>query len=280
MGLGKIYTDLRNAKRALPDFIIIGAQKSGTTSLYDYLVQHPLVESATEKEIRFFHRANLYHKGLNWYRGHFPLQSYKEKKWENCSPITGEATPEYLLFPRVPQRVREALPNVKLIAILRNPVDRAFSQYQVRVKRGHEDLTFEEAIKREPERLDGELQKMLDDETYFSRPYLLYSYLRRGYYAQHLEQWLKFYPREQLLILRAEDMFEDPNRVYQEVLQFLEIPTWKLEVPQASNTGSYSTSLKPEPREMLQQHFSLHNQQLEVLTQRNFGWDESEKPGF
>jgi len=133
--------------RILPSFIIIGSTRSGTTSLYEYLENHPSVLPPVKKETGFFNYA--YHNNSNWYRLYFPTIDEKEKA-ENTrsnSVITGEATPSYLIDPRVPKRIMSLLPKVKLIVLLRNPIDRAISHYHLNVLLGIEKLSFDRAIK-------------------------------------------------------------------------------------------------------------------------------------
>ncbi|MGI9254548.1 MAG: sulfotransferase domain-containing protein, partial [Thermomicrobiales bacterium] len=176
-----------------PDFIVIGAQRSGSTSLYRYLSAHPLIEAARIKELHYF---SLHHqRPLAWYRSQFPL---------NLPPghITGEATPYYLFHPHAARRIAETAPRAKLIAVLRNPIDRAHSHYHHELARGVEWLSFEDAIRAEPERIAGERERLLADPTYASAPYQSASYLSRGRYAEQLREWLDIFPRDQLLIVR------------------------------------------------------------------------------
>ena len=140
--------------RKLPDFLIVGVMKGGTTSLFRYLVRHPQVLPPFRKEIKYFD-CN-YINGQNWYQAHFPLK----KKFVGGSKLTGEATPYYIFHPQAPMRIAEALPEAKIIILLRNPIDRAYSHYQHMVRVGREPLSFEEAIAAEPERLAGEAEKI------------------------------------------------------------------------------------------------------------------------
>src|SRR5438067_227401 len=143
--LGKFYRGMTHSWRLLPDFLIIGTQRGGTTSLYHYLKTHPCVESATTSDTHFFDKK--FSKGLGWYRGHFP--TWMEKYYAQMRGqrfVTGEASSSYLFHPHVPKRVVQVLPHVKLIVLLRNPVDRAYSQYYHAIELGHETLSFEEAI--------------------------------------------------------------------------------------------------------------------------------------
>ena len=131
--------------RLLPDFLISGAQRGGTTSLYNYLQAHPCFELPTTKELHFFDRK--FHRGLAWYRAHFPtyLEKCFAQRIQGRAFLTGEATPNYLFHPLVSRRVAEVLPRVKLIVLLRNPVDRAFSHYHHILDLGYEHLPFAEA---------------------------------------------------------------------------------------------------------------------------------------
>ncbi len=134
--------------RTLPDFLIIGAAKSGTTSLYSLISAHPHVLPARVKEIRYFASPRNYLFGLSWYRSHFPIvfQMCCSALLHRHRMQTGEANPINMFHQDVPGRVKAALPNVRLIAILRNPIDRAYSEYNMQLRKGHESLTFEDAI--------------------------------------------------------------------------------------------------------------------------------------
>lgn len=261
----------RNLVRAKPDFLIIGAQKCGTTSLYQYLARHPSVAPASRKEIQYF--SEQYGRGPAWYRGHFPSLAIRDpaRLLGRRRLVTGEATPYYLFHPHAPRRVHQTLPAVKLIAMLRDPVDRAYSHHRYHSKLGDESLSFEEAIEAEPERLAGELEKLLRDERYASDAYRNYSYLARGLYLDQLERWFSLFPREQMLILSSEAFFGDPASSYRKVLEFLELPRHELPGYEAVNVGSYG-SMRPETRERLQEYFREPNRRLYAYLDRDFGW--------
>ncbi len=244
-------------QRQPPNFIIIGAQKGGTTSLYRYLTEHPEIGGASKKEVHFFDRS--YDKGMDWYLAHFPRRGE--------FPVVGEASPSYLFHPEVPGRVRRAVPDAKLIALLRNPVDRAFSQYQMNVRKGFEPLPFEEAIDREPERLRLAADRSTTQWRYSS-------YLARGLYAEHLEWWLAAFPRGQLLVLRSEDFFARPEEGLAEALAFLGLPPWRPDAFEVYNPGAYG-GMRPETRARLAAFFAPHNRRLGELLGRDFGWDDA-----
>jgi hypothetical protein len=258
--------------RVLPDFLIIGAQRCGTTSLQRYLIQHPCIAPSFRKEVHFFDR-NL-KKGVTWYRAHFPSTPYKyfvstvlRRRF-----MTGEASAAYLFYPHAPKKLFETVPRAKLIVLLRNPVDRAYSQYQHETSLKYETLPFESAIEQEPRRLAGEREKMLADQGYDSYSYRHHSYLSRGVYAEQLAIWMKLFSREQMLILQSEDFFARPAKIFQKVLRFLDLPAWELSEYKPYNAREYST-MNAATRIRLTDYFEPHNRRLRELVGQNFVWN-------
>lgn len=241
--------------RQPPDFIIMGTQRGGTTSLYHYLTEHPDIGAAFRKEVHFFDR--YYDKGLEWYLAHFPMRGE--------FPIVGEASPYYLFHPDVPERAREAVPHAKFIALLRNPIDRAYSGYQMKVRRGVETLSFEDAIDKERERLSGS-----DDPV--SLPWRHYSYLKRGLYVDQLKRWMSVFPREQFLILKSEDFYENPGWVLNQTLEYLGLRSWNPASFKAYHLSEYA-EVAPATRKRLAEYFAPYNQQLYAFVGRDFGWE-------
>ncbi len=259
--------------RVMPNFIIIGAQKCGTTSLFDYMRRHPQIARAFEKEVRFFDLN--YAKGQNWYRAHFPTvqRMYLEKYIMRRNIITGEATPDYLWDPRSPQRMYETLPDTKLVVLLRNPVDRAYSHYHHEVRLGRENLSFEAAINRELEQMIPERENLIDDDEYLNTSYRRHWYLSRGFYADQLDKWSGYFPIESFHIERAEDLFADTTSVLNRVFGFLDLPPVKSISYEKRNAGSYS-KMSPEMRKTLIGFYGPHNEKLSQLLGREFGWDK------
>ena len=261
--------------RVLPDFLIIGVAKGGTTSLYDALIQHPGVAPAARKEVYYFDR--WYERGLPWYRSHFPTA----RTMRQCAArsqgvsLTGEATPCYMIHPHVPRRIRAVLPGVRLIVLLRNPVERAYSFWQMQYRRGHEGLGFEAALDCEEARLAGEWEKMLADERYNSHTHHRYSYLCRGHYADQLERWFAVFPREQFLILKSETLYADPAGTLDHVYRFLGLPAPPAAVASRYKRVNYVPyeGMSPATRLRLQHYFAPHNARLCSLLGRDFGWD-------
>ncbi|MEH7381665.1 sulfotransferase domain-containing protein [Bacillus sp. JJ1533] len=253
-------------QQRMPDFLIIGAQKCGTTSLYNYLIKHPNVVPAKKKEVHFFDYQ--FEKGIAWYRKHFPLVFEN-----NPNLITGEASPYYIFHPHAPQRISEMMPRVKIIVMLRNPVDRAYSHFQHEIRLGAETLSFEEAIEKEAARLQGEKEKMMKDENYYSYNHQHYSYLSRGIYVDQLKAWMEKFPKKQFLIVKSEDFFYDPLTVFDRVLHFLNLPVWELNKGKKYNAGHYS-KMDDVMRKHLIDYFKPHNQRLYEILGENLDWEQ------
>ncbi len=247
-----------------PDFIIIGVQKGGTTSLYNYLIQHPQIAPAAQKEIHYFDLN--FDKSPDWYYSQFPQAQSGEQL------LTGEASPYYIFHPRVAQRIHDLCPKVKIIALLRNPVERAISHYHYYIKIGCESLSLESAIASEPERLKGEIEKILASPTYESYNHRHYTYLSRGIYADQLPAWMQLFPKSQLLILKSEDLYVNPCGTYNSVLKFLGLPPHELETYEKYNSNQYPP-VSETVYEQLRAYYRSPNQRLAQLCDRDFGWD-------
>jgi hypothetical protein len=254
-----------------PSFVIIGAQKAGTTSLYHILCQHPCIKAADRKEINYFNKN--YHLGLGWYESKFPLAlaGAVETQLRGKPVITGEASPYYMFHPRTAPRLAATLPEARLIVLLRNPVDRAYSQYHHASRKNRETLSFEEAIAREPERLAGEAEKLLQDDRYFSFDHRYHSYLSRGIYVDQIQAFRRFFDEKQFLILKSEDFFSNTVDILRQTFEFLGVDNWVPPDLKPMNTGHYS-QIKPETRERLRDYFAPHNKRLYEYLGRDFGW--------
>jgi sulfotransferase family protein len=259
------YRELTGPLRGLPSLLILGAQRSGTTSLFNYLVQHPDVLSPLGKEIHYFDLH--YQKGLNWYRGQFPYVHQLRR-----GALTLDASPYYLLHPLAPERAARLLPGVKLVALLRNPVERALSHYQHEVRGGRESLPFEAAIDREGERLSGEEERLRSDPTFYSFNHHRYSYLRRGRYLEQLHRWVEHFPRSQLLVLQSERLFDDPVGATAAVHDFLGVRPHHLERYTPFLHGAYDRGMPAELRARLVAYFEPHNRELFRWLGEEFDW--------
>jgi hypothetical protein len=258
--------------RLLPDYLIIGAQRAGTTSLHRYLVQHPGVRTMLRtKGVHFFDTA--YGRGMSWYASRFPtkLTAWWVARRHDVELRTGEASPYYLFHPLVPDRVAEHLPQVKLIALLRDPVGRAYSHYQHEVARGFETLSFEEAVEAEPVRLAGETERMLADPRYHSFAHQHHSYLARGRYAEQLERWRARFDDRQLLVLSSERFFAEPEPTFRRVLDFLELPPFTPDAFEKHNAHDYRR-MGAEVHARLVDHYREPNATLYESLGDDFGW--------
>lgn len=271
------YRTITSSIRLLPDFIIIGAQRGGTTSLYAYLSQHPQIAPAATKEVHFFD--NNFQKGVSWYRTQFPSSIEKSiaKNIGKQNFITGEASPYYLFHPHVPGRVAKVVPGIKLVVMLRNPVDRAYSHYYHEVELGHEKLSFEEALAQEEARTHEECARIAADQRYRSYNHQHYTYLSRGIYANQLQRWLNLFPREQLLVIKSEDFYTEPDSIFQQTLTFLGVRTMGQRPSQWYQQYNHSTYKQAKMdfyiRKRLIAYFEPHNDRLYKLLERDFGWD-------
>lgn len=271
------YCNLTGCFHVLPDFLIIGFVKCGTTSMYQYLTQHPNIFSAKGKEIDYFDR--LYQRGLNWYRVAFSFKIQKSfvKNFLKKDFITGEATPRYIEHVHALERIKKTLPNAKFIVLLRNPIDRAFSHYNMNMTSEYEYLTFEDALKREKQRIQGRYEKMKRIENYYSWDYDLYGYLEHGVYIKNLKRWMNVFHREQFLILQTEEFKRNTSEVYNQALKFLNLPTHNLEEYPLHKKIDYKTrKMKKETRKELSEYFKPYNKELYKFLGKNFHWDEDE----
>lgn len=240
--------------RALPDTLIIGAMKSGTSSLHYYLTQHPQVVPPLRKEVHYFDLN--FARGEPWYRANFGLA--------DAGGLNLDSSPYYLFHPQVPQRAHELLPNARLIVLLRDPVRRAYSHYWHERDKGREPLSFEDAIAAEPERVEREHARLAAGEIERSTAHQYFSYLARGRYAEQLQRWLQFYPRGQLLVLRFEDLAHEPLPVLNRTLEWLGLPAMASARLEPRNTRKYPP-LDPATAERLRAYFAPYNSALSDL---------------
>jgi hypothetical protein len=256
--------------RTLPDFVIIGAQRAGTTSLYNYLIQHPCIAPAVKKEVHYFDLC--YEYGERWYRGHFMRESERKKQPVQGYPMmTGEASPYYLYHPLVPERLKALLPNAKLLVLLRNPADRALSQFFFNKKNGKENEKLGYALQNETERMKG---AVLDapNARRGTEPHRRRSYLQRGIYVDQLQHWFNHFPREQFHLINSERMNEDPATAVRGALEFIGLP----DNPDTNFEKHHVTrypDLDPSIRDWLVDYFRPHNERLFELLGERYEWE-------
>jgi hypothetical protein len=239
----------------LPDFVVIGTQKGGTSYFYDLLTEHPLVSRAAAKELHFFD--NKFAEGVGWYRRCFS----EGKHVDGHRTITGEASPSYLFDPQVPERMAQIVPEARLIALLRNPIDRAYSHYQMEVRRGKEERSFKDATQEEMTSVEGE-GNTVD---------VPHAYLRRGLYAEQLERFSFFANRDRLLVIKSENLFTRRLEVLERVLRFFRLAPFESTLASPAGRATYEP-MDPLTRRRLEGFFAPHNERLYDLLNTNFGW--------
>ena len=253
---------------ALPDFVVVGAMKGGTTFFYRMLSQHPSVRPAGRKEVQFFDLG--FHRGEGWYRSHFPPPG---PGGENT--ITGEATPYYLFHPSAAGRMARLVPKARIIVLLRNPTDRAYSHYNHTVRAGFENLSFEDAVEIEQLRLRGEREKLVEDGRYNSFNHRWYSYLARGVYVDQLSTWAGLFGGERMLVMRSEDFFSNRAEVLDRALGFLGLPPWEFRERKPREKTRPERRYEPmsaATRARLDGYFEPHNRRLYEYLGEDFGW--------
>jgi hypothetical protein len=263
--------------RLLPSFLIVGTQHAGTMSLFIALCRHPDVAAPTtaherigwSRELHFFDHS--FSRGLTWYRSCFPLARRSIGPRRAPDVITGDATSTYLFHPAVPERVAATLPSARLIVLLRDPTERAYAHYESMRRMGMEMLPFEEALAAEDRRAAEEGEQVADVRA-GGPGYRQYAYVERGLYADQLERWFAFFPREQFLVLRAEDFAARPAEIYAEVLGFLGLRASRPRDFPAVNWVVSSATIEPALRARLEQRFAEPNARLARLLDREFAW--------
>ena len=201
---------------SLPELLVIGAMRAGTTSLFRYLSQHPSLDRGLRKEIDYF--TYFYDRGPRWYRAHFAPRWASTKSFEAC--------PYYLFHPLAPQRVAELLPHARIVVLLRDPIDRAFSHWRHLSRVGVETLPFDEAIAAEAERLRGSEELLRTGRTLRVRDHERFSYMARGRYAAQLERWLEYFPAESIRVFQFDDLVAKTQTVLDEVCRHAGVPTF------------------------------------------------------
>tara|TARA_B110000495_G_scaffold101572_1_gene87741 strand:- start:178 stop:981 length:804 start_codon:yes stop_codon:yes gene_type:complete len=250
--------------RVLPNLIVIGVVRSGTTSLYHYLGQHPSIIKSAYDELGYFD--SNFDLGLNWYRSLFPT-IFEKKKIEQKSGkfMTYDVTPFYIYNEKAPKRIQNILPNSKLILILRNPIDRAYSNYFLTAQ----DKKFEDIIIEEEKALET-IDRNNEEEYY---KFVHTSLLSRGFYAEQLKKWFKIFPRNQILIIKSEDFATKTNEIMNEVFSFLELDNFNIPDNSKKNKIDYKP-MKDETRKYLIKYFRPYNEKLYSMLDRNFDWEK------
>jgi hypothetical protein len=259
--------------RSLPRFVIVGAQRCGTTSLTRTLSTHPLVFGPlVQREVHYFDVA--YQRGIAWYRSNFPLtvRGRMAARAAGARLTTFESSPYYMFHPLAPERMYRDLPGVKLLVLVRDPVERAYSAHTHELELGYETEPFEHAIELESTRLEGEADRIVADPAYYSHSHQHHSYRARGQYIEQIERLEELFSRDRIHVVDSGDYFADPGPVYHEVLDFLELP--KVDPPGFKKQNARPRLAPiPEPvRAALKEHYRPYDERLAAWLGREPSW--------
>ncbi len=267
--------------RPLPDFLLIGAKRSGTTSLYRYLVQHPGVPSlfppsrfvpGMREDMKGVHWFDLnFERGQGWYRSHFATRVTRARLAARVGGVAaGEASPYYLVHPLAAARAAEAVPAAKVLVLLRDPVERAWSHWAEQRRIGRETLDFDAALEAESWRTAGEEERLRQHPHEHSEAHEHFSYRSQGEYRRHLDPWLEAFG--DLLLLTSEEFYADPQRTYDRVLAFLGLGPHQLASTEVFNAAARPSAMTARTRASLRAHFAPWNRELTERTGLEHNW--------
>jgi len=264
--------------RAHPDFLLIGAKRGGTTSLWAYLSEHPDVLTMfprAEKLKGLYYFDEQFTRGDAWYRSHFPMRARRERPTRRGTrTVVGEATPYYLYHPLAPTRAHAVVPNAQILVALRDPVERAYSHYKERLRNDTEPLSFADAIAAEPARLAGEAERIVAEPGYVSFAHRHQSYVDQGRYAPMLERWFDAYGADNVLVEISEEMYADPQATCDRVTDRLRIARHPLADTSAHNAEP-ARGLDPAVRAELTELLAPDIRATELLLGRTLPWSRT-----
>tara|TARA_B110001454_G_scaffold217308_1_gene242307 strand:+ start:1744 stop:2622 length:879 start_codon:yes stop_codon:yes gene_type:complete len=264
------YYYLSSPFRVLPQCFVIGVVRSGTTSLYHYLSQHPSIAPAAYDELGYFD--DNYHLGVNWYKSLFPTKFTKNRIIKKHGKfLTYDVTPFYIYNPLVAKRIFESFPKAKIISNLRNPIDRAYSNYNDAVEMGDIKIPFEEVVQIAMDEIDKNKSK-LNNEAYIVDTYYE-NILARGFYADQLKIWFKKFQKNQLLMVQSEDLAQKTDQILTKIFEFLDLPYFKIKDLTKQNKREYPP-MKAETRKLLIEFYRPYNEKLYNLINQHFDWEK------
>ena len=264
------YYYLSSSFRVLPECFVIGVVRSGTTSLYHYLGQHPCIVSSAYDELGYFD--DNYHLGINWYKSLFPTKFTKNKIIKKHGKfLTYDVTPFYIYNPLVAKRIFESFPKAKIISNLRNPIDRAYSNYNDALEMGDIKIPFEEVVQIAMDEIDKNKSK-INNEAYIVNTFYE-NILARGFYADQLKIWFKKFQKNQLLMIPSEDLAQKTDQILTKIFEFLDLPYFKIKDLTKQNKREYPP-MKAETRKLLIEFYRPYNEKLYNLINQHFDWDK------
>lgn len=274
-GVLRVYGEHSASDRPPPEFLIVGAKRGGTTSLWEYLAEHPgfLPLFPASRAKGTYYLTDYFDRGEAWWRSHFATNRSRRaaERRLGYAPVTGEASPYYLFHPLAPQRARAAAPDAVVIATLRNPIERTFSHYKERF-RHTETLSFEDALAAEEQRTAGEEERLTSEPGYVSFAHRHETYLAQSMYGPMLERWANAFPPEQLLVFTAEEMYANPQCVLDAITTRLGLPTRRL-VDATPRNAAPSPSIDPALRRRLEDRLAPTVAAVDEFLGRPTGWE-------
>lgn len=258
------YCGITSSLRKLPDFLVIGGKRCGTTSLFQFLQQHPMINLPPFDHMGFFD--DNFHLGIRYYKSFYPL-----KTKHNNLKLDYDVTTSYLTSPYVPERIHQYLPNVKMIVLLRNPVNRALSEY-------HSNLRSDPTYGKFESYIDNELKELATydfSDKVFNNNYNLKnpktSYLKKGLYVDFLRKWFNLFPKKNFLIMPTELFAKDEKLIYEKIFGFLGLPDFEIKNTRYMEKGHYSP-MDNHLQMKLDAFFKQKNLELFQLIGQKFDW--------
>ena len=240
------------------DFVVPGAQKSGTTALHSFLTKHPQIALPERQEMHFFDDEEIFsHAPVDYELLHRHFRPIAR------STIAGEVTPSYLYWKPAMERIHAYNPQLKLVILLRNPIDRAFAHWNMQRFKDREPLDFLDALKEEPRRIAA--QPLAIDSRRFA-------YVDRGFYSAQLERVFKFFPREQVHVVKFENFRDHKQQTLESIFDFLGVKRLRNVRDKDRNVVPYERAMTPEERKYLAEVFSAEIAKLEKM----LAWDLSD----
>jgi hypothetical protein len=263
-----------SGSRVLPELLICGGQRCGTTSMYKALVQQPTIfRPVWRKGVHYFDIG--YDHGLDWYRAHFPLEAQLNRaaKKHGTRALSFESSPYYLFHPLAADRIAASLPNVSVIVLVRDPVERAYSAHAHEYARGFETLDFEAALAAENDRTAGEAERLRADPTYRSHAHRHQAYRSRGEYAPQLERLAGLFGRDRVKVVDSQRFFTTPESEFGDVMEWLDVAP-RVDTSFERHNARPRTEMPASLRKELEEHFEPHDRALELWLGRTPSWRE------
>lgn len=246
----KIIRLTTSSLRSKPTFLIVGVQKCGTSIVYDYICQHPKIKQAYAKKIEQIF--GKYTEEITYHASNYPILKSDE--------ITGDVRQDYSFQPNAAKNLKKILPNVKPIFIIRDPVQRTISHYNMNKRANREILSIEKALEAEDERISGEWEKIMNKPNHNRRILWNYSYKAKSIYANYIPKWLEIFP--DTLILKFEEFLEDPQKILSKIFSFLKVKDYQIKIE------SYKYSIRKNQE--LEDFFSPLNKKLNEILGKEF----------